>query len=139
MNILIVEDSEPEKIIIKEAFKEANVNCNLCMAKDGVEALEFLNQEGEFERAPKPNLIILDLNLPRKNGLEVLAEVKNNPKWRHIPILIFSNSEFPMDICQCYELNANAYINKPSEFQEFIDLANMINVFWLKAACYYSH
>ena len=139
MNILIVEDNEPEQIIMQEAFKEAGVPCQLHMVRDGFEAIEFLNREGVHRIAPKPSLIILDLNLPKKNGREVLVEIKSNPKWKHIPILIFSNSESPQDICHCYSHNVNAYMNKPSGFQEFIDLAHVINVFWLKLVRYCAH
>jgi two-component system, chemotaxis family, response regulator Rcp1 len=139
MNILVVEDNEPEQVIMKEAFSEAQVPCNLSIVKDGVEAIEFLNRAGQFKTAPKPNLIILDLNMPRKNGREVLVDIKNNPKWAHIPILVFSNSESPRDICHCYSLNVNAYMNKPSDFSEFIDFARMINVFWIKLVRYCAH
>ena len=139
MNILIIEDNEPEQVIIKEAFKEARVQCKLWLVKDGVEAMEFLNRKGPFQTAVKPNLIILDLNLPRKNGREVLTEIKNNVKLHHIPILVFSNSESPRDICECYSLNVNAYINKPSSFEEFMDFAKVINVFWLKLVRYCNH
>ncbi len=139
MNILIVEDSEADQMIMREAFKEAGTKCNLLMVKDGVEALEFLKQEGDFQTAPKPQLIILDLNLPRKNGREVLEEIKGNEKWEHIPILVFSNSESPRDICQCYSLNVNAYMNKPSDFQSFVDLAHVVDKFWLNLVRYCSH
>ncbi len=139
MNILVVEDNEPEQVIMKEAFKEAKVDHDLHMAKDGLEALEFLNGKGAFHDAPKPDLIILDLNMPRKNGLEVLSDIKNNPKWEHIPVLVFSNSEFFRDICRCYSLGVNAYLSKPSDFQGFIDLARIIDVFWFKMVRYCSH
>ena len=122
MNILIIEDNEPEQFILKEAFKEAAVRAEIFLVKDGVEALEFLNRQGRFEAAPTPNLIILDLNLPRKNGREFLYEAKNNPVMQHIPILVLSNSESPRDVCQCYALNANAYINKPSDFNKLRNL-----------------
>jgi CheY-like chemotaxis protein len=139
MNILLVEDSEAEHVIMQEAFREAGVLCQLSIVKDGFEALEFLGRQGTFQSAPKPNLIILDLNLPKKNGREVLVEIKNNPRWEHIPILVFSNSESPRDICQCYSLRVNAYMNKPAGFQEFVDLAHVINTFWLKLVRYCSH
>lgn len=124
---------------MQEALKEAGTQCNLWMVKDGVEALEFLRREGAFQATPRPDLIILDLNLPKKNGREVLKEIKSHSKWEHIPVLVFSNSESPKDICQCYSLHANAYVNKPSDFQGFIDFAHVINVFWLKLVRYCSH
>lgn len=136
MNILVVEDNEPEQIIMREAFKEAGVSCNLYMVRDGIEALEFLNRKGAFEAMPQPNLIILDLNLPRMSGGELLADIKKNPKWEHIPILVLSNSESPRDIAQCYSLHANAYLNKPSDFGKFIDLVHAINLFWLQTVRY---
>ena len=139
MNILVVEDNEPEQVIMQEAFKEAKVNHDLHMVKDGIEALEFLRMEEDFSEAPKPDLIILDLNMPRKNGLEVLSDIKINPKWEHIPILIFSNSEFSGDICRCYSMGVNAYLAKPVDFQGFIDLARIIDVFWFKLVRYCSH
>jgi CheY-like chemotaxis protein len=138
MNILVVEDNEAERLIMQEAFKEANVQHDLQMVKSGVEALELLNAKGDFA-APKPDLIILDLNMPGKNGLEVLSEIKQNSKWKHIPILIFSNSEYSGDICKCYTLGVNAYLNKPADFQGFIDLARVIDVFWFKLVRYCSH
>jgi two-component system, chemotaxis family, response regulator Rcp1 len=139
MNILIVEDNKADQVIMKEAFKETKIDCQLNMVNDGVEAMEFLNREGKFREAPRVDLILLDLNLPRKNGREVLAEVKNKPKLKHIPILVFSNSESPQDICQCYALGINAYINKPSDFQEVINLVQFIDNFWMKLVRYCPH
>jgi len=109
------------------------------MVRDGIEALEFLRMEEAFHDAPKPDLIILDLNMPRKSGLEILPDIKNNPKWEHIPILIFSNSEFNGDICRCYSMGVNAYLSKPADFQGFIDLARVIDRFWFKLVRYCNH
>jgi CheY-like chemotaxis protein len=139
MNILVVEDNEPEQIIMKEAFKDARVDHDLHVVRDGIEAIEFLRMQGAFHGAPKPDLFILDLNMPRKNGLEVLSEIKNNPEWKHIPVLVFSNSEFSGDICKCYALGANAYLSKPVDFQGFIDLAHVIDTFWFKLVRYCPH
>ena len=132
MKILVAEDSKPDQMILREAFTEAKVNHELYMVQDGIEVLEFLRMEGDFHDAPKPDLIILDLNMPRKTGLEVLPDIKNNPKWEHIPILIFSNSEFNGDICRCYSLGVSAYLSKPADFQGFINLAQVIDIFWGK-------
>src|SRR5690349_82176 len=104
MNILIVEDNKADQVIMKEAFKEAKVNCELSLVNDGVEALDFLNHSGDFHASPKIDLILLDLNLPKRNGREVLIDIKSNAKLKHIPIMVFSNSESPQDICQCYSL-----------------------------------
>jgi len=139
MNILVVEDNEPEQIIMKEAFKDAQVQHDFHMVKDGIEAMEFLKKEGDFQSAPKPDLVILDLNMPRKNGLEVLSEIKGNPKWAHLPVLVFSNSEYSQDICRCYTLGANAYLNKPVDFDTFIEFARTVDKFWLKAVRYCAH
>lgn len=139
MNVLIVEDNASEHVILKEAFKTACARCQLHIVNDGFEALEFLNREGRFRDAPDPQLMILDLNLPRKNGRELLVEMKTNPKWEHLPILVLSNSESPKDICQCYSLNVNAYINKPASFEELVELVSVIDGFWLKKVRQCSH
>jgi two-component system, chemotaxis family, response regulator Rcp1 len=139
MNILIVEDNKADQVIMKEAFKEACIECHLSIVNDGVEALEFLNRQGKFQASPKIDIILLDLNLPKKNGREILVEIMKNPRLKHTPILVFSNSESPQDICQCYELGVNAYINKPSDFQEVINLVNIINTFWVKLVRYCHH
>lgn len=139
MNVLFIEDNEAEQIIMQEAFKTAKTQCGLSIVKNGVEAIDFLNRRGPFQAVRPPNLIILDLSLPRKNGKEVLAEIKSDPKLGHIPILIFSNSESQKDICECYAMHINAYINKPSDFQGFIDLAHVIDIFWFKLVRYCAH
>jgi two-component system, chemotaxis family, response regulator Rcp1 len=139
MNVLFVEDNEAEQLIMKEAFKAAGSKCGLSIVKNGVEAMALLKKEAPYESVITPNLIILDLSLPKKNGREVLAEIKSNPKLMHIPILIFSNSESQRDICECYSLHVNAYMNKPADFEGFIDLAHVIDVFWLKLVRYCTH
>jgi len=139
MNILLAEDNEPEQEIMKEAFKEVKAEYEVFMVKDGIETLEFLDGKGEFHDVPKPDLIILDLNMPRKNGLEVVADIKNNPKWQHIPLLVLSNSEYSGDICRCYALGVNAYLSKPADFQGFVDLVHVIDVFWFKLVRYCPH
>lgn len=136
MNILVVEDNKFEQDILREAFHQSGSSCNLYIANDGVEALQFLNQEDRFQNVPRPNLILLDLNLPRKNGREVLAEIKRNPHNNNIPVLVFSNSDTDKDICDCYALKANAYLNKPYDFQEFVDLITLIDSFWIKSVKY---
>jgi chemotaxis family two-component system response regulator Rcp1 len=137
MKILVVEDNEAERLIMQEAFKEANVQHDVQMVNNGVEVLDLLQGKGDFQS--DPDLIILDLNMPGKNGLEVLSEIKSSSKWKHIPVLIFSNSEYSGDICRCYTLGVNAYLNKPADFQGFVDLARMIDVFWFKLVRYCVH
>ncbi|MDE2027788.1 MAG: response regulator [Candidatus Omnitrophica bacterium] len=132
MNLLIAEDNEPEQVIIKEAFQEAGVEHDLYFVRDGIEALEFLKSQDASHPLPAIDLVLLDLNMPRKNGLEVLSEIKRNSKWAHVPVLVLSNSEFPKDIRRCYDMGANAYINKPVDFEDFVGLARAINLFWLK-------
>jgi CheY-like chemotaxis protein len=139
MNILIIEDNEPEQIIMKEAFKDAQIVHDFHMVKDGVEAMDFLKNEGGYQGAPRPDLVILDLNMPRKNGLEVLSEIKSDPKWAHLPVLVFSNSDYSRDICKCYSLGANAYLNKPVDFDTFVEFARIIDKFWLKLVRYCPH
>ena len=138
MNILVVEDNKFEQEIMKEAFQQSGSISSLYMVNDGVEALQFLNHEGPFQSVPKPNLIILDLNLPKKNGREVLAEIKGDPQKANIPVLIFSNSDTAKDICECYSLKANAYLTKPYDFQEFVKLVKLIDNFWVKSVQYCS-
>jgi len=139
MNILIVEDNKADQVIMQEAFKEAKVNCQLSLVNDGVEAMEFLNRTGNFHASPKIDLILLDLNLPKRNGRETLVDIKSNTKLKHIPVLVFSNSESPQDICQCYTLGVNAYINKPSDFQAVVNLVHIIDTFWIKLVRYCPH
>ena len=139
MNILVVEDNEAEQEILKEAFKEARIDHDLHMVKDGIEALEFLRMQGDFHDAPEPDLILLDLNMPKRNGLEILPDIKNNTEWEHIPILVYSNSEYNGDICRCYAMGVNAYLVKPVDFQGFMDLAYVIDVFWFKLVRYCAH
>jgi chemotaxis family two-component system response regulator Rcp1 len=139
MNVLFIEDNMAEQVIMREAFKAAKTQCTLSLVKNGAEAMDFLKRQNEFQSATTPDLIILDLSLPRKNGKEVLAEIKEDPKFAHIPVLVFSNSESTKDICACYSLHANAYINKPSDFQGFVDLAHVIDIFWFKLVRYCPH
>jgi CheY-like chemotaxis protein len=136
MDVLVVEDNKFEQDIMKEAFSQAGSACRLYMTRDGVEALQFLNHEGEFQNVPRPYLIILDLNLPRKNGREVLSEIKKDPDKATIPVLILSNSDTVKDICECYSLRASAYLAKPYDFQEFVELVRLIDSFWVKLVQY---
>lgn len=132
IEILLVEDNPGDIRLIKEVLKEGKVLNNLILAKDGVEAMEIL----ENRDIPKPALILLDLNLPRKNGLEVLAEVKNNPELRTIPVIVLTTSSAEEDIVRSYDLFANAYLTKPVELEEFIRLVRTIEGFWLTVVKY---
>lgn len=139
MRILLVEDNKGDQVIMGEAFEDAKVQCDLVIVSDGVEALRYLKKGGEYNADHLPNLIILDLNLPKQNGSEVLAQIKKDPKLQHIPVVVLSNSQSPKDICQCYALRANAYVGKPSGFQGFVDFAHTIRLFWIGLVCYCDH
>ncbi len=131
IEILLVEDNPGDVRLTREAFKEAKVRNNLHAVGDGVEAMEFLRREGEHASAPRPDLILLDLNLPRKDGREVLAEVKEDPELRRIPVVILTTSKAEEDIARTYDLHANCYIAKPVDFDRFIDVVKKIEGFWL--------
>jgi CheY-like chemotaxis protein len=130
-NILLVEDNPGDVRLTQEAFKESKLIYNLHVAIDGVEALEFLNKEGKFTDVPRPDLILLDLNMPRKTGREVLAEIKIDPRFLDIPVVILTTSDADEDILNSYSLHANCYIKKPVEFDKFLDTVKKIEDFWL--------
>lgn len=131
IDILLVEDSPGDVRLTQEALKDAKVLNNLYVARDGVEALDFLRKKGRFEHAVRPDLILLDLNLPRKNGQEVLAEIKADQELKQIPVVILTVSTAEEDIVRSYNLHANCYINKPVEFNSFLDVVKSIEDFWL--------
>ncbi len=132
LNILIVEDSPADVRLIREALKGAAVPVQITVAKDGIEAMDYLHEsEGKVSR---PDLVLLDLNMPRKNGREVLAEVKASPNLKRIPVLVMTSSRADEDIDQAYELNANCYITKPYDFQEYVDVVRAIEHFWFLTA-----
>ena len=131
IEILLVEDSPSDAKLTKEALKEGKIANNLNHVIDGVEAMEYLRQKGRFTKAKRPDLIMLDLNLPRKDGREVLRELKNDPLLKTIPIIVLTTSRADKDILQSYELNANCYITKPVDFPNFIDVIKSIEQFWL--------
>ena len=128
---LLVEDSPGDVRLTQEAFREANVAINLHVATDGVEAMAFLNREGAHSGAPRPDLILLDLNLPRMDGREVLAHIKADKSLKTIPTVILTTSEAEADILGSYELNANCYLSKPVQLDDFQSLVHSINDFWL--------
>jgi CheY-like chemotaxis protein len=131
IEILLVEDSPGDVGLTIEALKEAKINNNLSVVEDGEKAMEFLHRRGEYVSAPKPDLILLDLNLPRKNGREVLQEVKADPLLRRIPIVILTTSRSDEDIIRAYDLHANCYISKPVDFEKFMEVVKSIEDFWL--------
>lgn len=134
VDLLLVEDNPGDVRLTEEALKDGPVQVNLSVAKDGVEAVEFLTRTGRFQNAPRPDLILLDLNLPRKNGREVLAEIKSDPDLRQIPVVVMTTSKSEQDIERAYELNANCYITKPIELDDFLGVVHSIEDFWLTKA-----
>ncbi|MBI5385427.1 MAG: response regulator [Verrucomicrobia bacterium] len=131
IEILLVEDSPSDTELTLEALKEAKVSNHLNIVEDGVLAMEFLRRQGQFATAPRPDLIMLDLNLPRKSGREVLAELKADPSLRAIPVVVLTTSRAEQDILHVYNLNGNCYISKPVDFRQFLEVVKSIQHFWL--------
>ena len=133
LRILLVEDSPSDVRLIREALKETPVPVQITVAQDGVEAMDYLHST-ETGRPQRPDLVLLDLNLPRKNGREVLAEVKSSPGLKQIPVLVMTSSRADEDIAQAYSLNANCYIAKPGDLQEYMNVVRAIEDFWFMTA-----
>lgn len=131
VEILLVEDNPGDVHLTLEAFKEAKVRNNISVADDGMKAMAFLRHEGEYKNAPLPDLILLDLNLPRKDGREVLAEIRLDPKLTRIPVVIMTTSQAEEDIAKAYDLHVNCYISKPMDLDQFIKVTRSIEDFWL--------
>ena len=131
IKILLVEDSPTDAQLTIEALQEAKLDNRMIHVEDGVEAMQFLRREGEYAEAPRPDLIMLDLNLPRKDGREVLAELKQDPKLAMIPVVVLTTSRAEQDVLRSYELHANCYITKPVDFQQFLCVVKCIEQFWL--------
>jgi chemotaxis family two-component system response regulator Rcp1 len=129
--VLLVEDSPGDVRLTREALKDAKVHINLHVATDGIEAMAFLNHEGDFAEVPRPDMILLDLNLPRKDGRQVLEEIKATPALMTIPIVILTTSESEQDILKSYQLHANCYISKPVDLDGFLTVVKSIDNFWL--------
>jgi chemotaxis family two-component system response regulator Rcp1 len=134
LEVLLVEDSPGDVRLTKEAFRSANNNVRLHVATDGVDAMAFLNQEGAYANAPRPDLTLLDLNMPRMDGREVLARIKNDDSLKTIPTVILTTSAADEDIVSSYRLHANCYFSKPVQLEEFEGLVKTINDFWLTVA-----
>src|SRR5664280_701825 len=132
VEILLVEDNEGDVGLIEEVFEEAKIRNNLHVAEDGEEAMLYLHGEGKFSGSPRPDIILLDLNLPKKDGREVLREIKEDNNFRNIPVVILTTSNAEKDILRAYDLHANAYINKPLDFDQFIKVVESIGNFWLE-------
>lgn len=131
IEILLVDDNPGDVRLTLEALRDGKVQNTLHVARDGVEAIAFLRREGKYADAPRPGLILLDLNLPKKNGTQVLAEIKEDPALKHIPVVILTGSQAGEDIIKAYNLHANCYVTKPIDLEQFITVVQSITDFWL--------
>lgn len=133
-NILLVEDNPADVRLTQEVLRETNLDFEMQLARDGEQAMALLRKQPPFESAKTPDLVLLDLNLPRKDGREVLAEVKADPDLRRIPVLVLSTSKAERDVLTCYELHANCYLTKPVDLDEFSELVKTLQSFWFGMA-----
>jgi CheY-like chemotaxis protein len=131
VEILLVEDNPGDERLTREALKEGKVYNNLHWVKDGVEAMAFLRKEGNHRAAPRPDIVLLDLNLPRKDGREVLEEIKTDEDLKRIPVVVLTTSKAEEDVLRTYNLHANCYVTKPVDLEKFIVVVKSIDVFWL--------
>jgi CheY-like chemotaxis protein len=131
IQVLLIEDSPGDVRLTREAFRDAKMLINLHVAADGVEAMEFLRHSGIYSYAPRPDIILLDLNLPRKDGREVLADIKESAELRSIPVVVLTTSSSDENIHKCYSLHANCYITKPVDLDGFLNVIRSIDRFWL--------
>lgn len=134
INILLIEDNPGDVRLTQEAFKEGKLTYQMDVAMDGVEAIHFLRRRPPYEDAATPDIILLDLNLPKKDGREVLAEIKADENLRRIPVIVLTTSNAEQDILKSYDLHVNCYINKPVDFDRFFDIIQKIEDFWLTIA-----
>ena len=130
INILLIEDNPGDVRLTLEALKESKIINNLQVVEDGIEALSYLKKDGNYKDKPRPDLIILDLNLPKKDGREVLGEIKSEDSLKQIPIVILTTSEAEEDIIKSYELHANCYITKPVNMEQFVKVVKSVGEFW---------
>ncbi len=131
VEILLVEDNPGDERLTREALKEGKVYSNLHWVKDGVEAMAFLRREGKYKDVPRPDIILLDLNLPKKDGREVLEEIKRDETLKRIPVVVLTTSKAEEDVLRTYNLHANCYVTKPVDLEKFIVVVKSIDVFWL--------
>ena len=131
VDVLLVEDDPGDVLMTREAFEHHKIRNQLHVVNDGEQAMQFLRRTGEYASAPRPGLILLDLNLPRRDGLEVLAELKADPGLRVIPVVILTTSQADEDILRSYALHANAYVSKPVDFERFMDVIRQIDNFFV--------
>jgi CheY-like chemotaxis protein len=134
VEILMAEDDPEDQMLVQEAFQEAHLCNELWLVEDGEQLLQFLRREGEYENVPKPGLILLDLNMPRKDGREALREIKADPKLHNIPVVILTTSSSEEDIISSYDLGVSTYIRKPVTFEKLVDVARSIGHYWFEIA-----
>lgn len=130
IEVLLVEDNPGDVRLTQEALKEGRIMNHLNVVQDGVEAMDFLTRRGKYENSPRPDLILLDLNLPKKDGGEVLQEIKNDPELRRIPVMVLTTSSAEKDMQKAYDLHANCYITKPVDLNQFLEVVRSIEHFW---------
>jgi chemotaxis family two-component system response regulator Rcp1 len=131
VNLLLVEDNPGDVRLTREALKDAKLKINLHVAVDGMEAMAFLRKQGKYASSPRPDLVLLDLNLPKKDGRQVLAEIKDDPDLKRIPVVIITSSKAEEDVLKSYNLHANCYVTKPLDLDQFITVVQSIEQFWL--------
>lgn len=129
-DLLLVEDEPADYHLVRMALKESKVLCNLHNAVDGVDALDFLRREGEYHQAPRPDLILLDLNMPRMDGREFLEVAKADPDLKHIPVVVLTTSEVERDVIASYRLGASGYITKPVDMDQFVEAIRQVGIYW---------
>jgi CheY-like chemotaxis protein len=132
--VLFADDDADDRLLVQEAFEENNLECQLDFVEDGIELLNYLKNTQN-----SPVLILLDINMPRKDGTQILNELKSNEAFRHIPVIMFTTSKSPEDIRKCYELGANSYIVKPSSFENLVDVTNIISKYWIETVSLHSN
>jgi CheY-like chemotaxis protein len=132
VEILLAEDNPGDVKLTRKALEQGRLANNLHVVNDGVETMQFLRGEGEYEGRPRPDLVLLDLNMPRKDGREVLEDIKKSPDLKRIPVVVLTSSEAEEDVLRSYELHANAYLTKPVDFSGFIDVVGKLEEFWLQ-------
>jgi two-component system, chemotaxis family, response regulator Rcp1 len=134
VDILLVEDNPGDVRLTQEAFRDSRLPVKLSVVMDGEDALNYLFKRGNYENVTKPDIILLDLNIPKKDGKEVLCEIKNDGVLKYVPVVVLTTSNAEQDIVKTYNLNVNAYINKPVDFDKFFDIVQKIEAFWLMTA-----
>jgi CheY-like chemotaxis protein len=132
VDILLVEDNPGDARLVQEAMRRAKIINMVHVVEDGVDAMDFLRRQGRFAEVPRPDLVLLDLNLPKKDGREVLAEIKADPDLKRIPVVVLTTSDDEEDVLRAYNLHANCYITKPVNFEKFMQVVKQLDEFWVK-------